>query len=180
MKALILNGSPRKGNTKTAADIMAASLEDTGVAENVEVIDVAELNISGCRGCGGCQAEGADGCVIDDDGRIVGEKVVAADIVIFATPVYWWGVTAQLKLAIDRLYGQGAKLGGKKKIGTVAIGEAELDDPEYGFIRDQFGSICNYLGWEYVFSKSIKAGAADDLLKDIETVEELNRIGELF
>ena len=102
MKVLLLNGSPRiNGNTKTA---LKAAAE--GIVENcehdVELIDVSKYNVKGCMACESCKKTNGI-CVIEDDGRILAEKIYEADVVIFGSPVYWWGISSQLKTAIDRV-----------------------------------------------------------------------------
>ena len=102
----------------------------------------------------------------------------AADAIIFATPVYWWGITAQLKLVIDKFYARASKFAGTgKKVGTVVIGEAELDDAEYEIIQKQFECIADYLGWEIAFAKSISADKPKDLAGDEAMLAELEKLG---
>ena len=97
MKIVIVNGSARKGNTLTAIQAFAE-----GVAEEneIEIIAPEKLNIAPCKGCGVCQC--SKGCVDQDDTNLTIDKIVAADVIVFATPVYWWGMSAQLKLIIDK------------------------------------------------------------------------------
>ena len=104
MKALILQGSPRKGgNTTIVCDAMAQAMTEAGA--EVERLRVADMNISGCTECYACQKQAeAPGCSVDDDMTAVYQKLLAADLVVLATPVFCWGVTAQLKAALDRFY----------------------------------------------------------------------------
>ena len=99
MNIVVLSGSPRKGaNTDTMVDAFAETAREGG--HTVEVIRVAGKKIDGCLGCQYCFAhEGA--CVQKDDMADVLE-------VVFASPIYWFDITAQEKAAIDRLYAFGA------------------------------------------------------------------------
>ena len=176
MKVLILNGSPRiNGNTKTA---LKAAAE--GIIENcehdVEMIDVAKYNVKGCMACESCtKTEGV--CVIKDDGNTLAEKIYEADVVIFGSPVYWWGITAQMKAVIDRIYCKNETLNQlKKKIGIIAVGAAELSDREYELISGQFECICEYLNWDLVIDEKISAWAVGDLAKDNEKLSELKEL----
>jgi len=104
MKALILQGSPRKGgNTTIVCDAMAEAMTEAG--SEVETLRVADMDISGCTECFACQKQAeAPGCSVDDDMTAVYRKFLAADLVVLATPVFCWGMTAQIKAALDRFY----------------------------------------------------------------------------
>ena len=177
MKVLIFNGSPRKGNTLTAIKAIQKGIESRADAADIEVnvIETEGKNIIPCKACNACGSMSR--CIFADDSPEINEAVEAADVLIFATPVYWWGVTAQLKLVIDKFYARASKLKGGKKIGTVVIGEAELDDAEYEIIQKQFACIADYLEWEVAFAKSISADKPKDLATDEETLAELEAFG---
>ena len=102
MKIVILNGSTRKGNVYAAISAFAATAEKKN---EVEIIDTDSVNVSPCKGCGVCQCY--KGCVAKDDSNMVVDTIVSADMIVFATPVYWWGMTAQLKTVIDKCYCKG-------------------------------------------------------------------------
>lgn len=114
-KVLILAGSPRKGGN---SDILCAEFmrgaETSG--HEVEMIRVADKNIHYCIGCDNCQKIGK--CVFQDDMAEILAKMATADVLVFATPVYFYSMTAQLKTLIDR---------------TVA-GETKIFDKEVYFI----------------------------------------------
>ncbi len=99
---VVLSGSPRKGgNTDMIAD---AFIEGAKTAEkNVTLFRVADMKIGGCLGCVHC-FEGNGICVQEDDMPMVLDALRHADALVLASPVYYWSVTAQLKLAIDRMY----------------------------------------------------------------------------
>ena len=177
MKVLILNGSPRKGNTVTAIDALKKGLQARPDAADIEVmqIDAEGRNIIPCKGCDACGCMSR--CIFADDSPETNEAVEAADVLVFTTPVYWWGITAQLKLIIDKFYARASKLKGNKIIGSIVIGEAELDDPEYEIIAKQFACIAEYLEWDVAFSKSIKAGAPKDLAGNEAELAELEKLG---
>ena len=92
MKIVIINGSARKGNTLTAIN---AFIKGASEKNEIEIIEPDKLNIAPCRGCGVCQC--SKGCVDKDDTNSTIDKIAAADMILFATPVYWWGMSAQLK-----------------------------------------------------------------------------------
>jgi multimeric flavodoxin WrbA len=62
---------------------------------------------------------------------------------IFGTPVYWWGISAQLKMLIDKFYSKSKQFAKQNKNRSVSIGGAVLQDREYGLIKEQFSCICD-------------------------------------
>jgi len=180
MKVLILNGSPRlKGNTSYALRTLAEKIK-ANTTHEVELIDVARLKVAGCTACCACKKNGGN-CVICDDGVALVNKVYAADAVIFGTPVYWWGMSAQLKSVIDRFYAKsGVFKTMKKQIGLVAVGASGLTNKQYELIRGQFGCICDYLGWEIKFSLSFSASEPGDLRASEKAASELSDASKLF
>jgi multimeric flavodoxin WrbA len=104
MKVTILQGSARKkGNTAKVLSWVVEELEILG--HDVESIYLSSKNLKGCLGCAKCKEEpNSIGCVQKDDVPLILEKMVASELVIFSSPLYFWGVTAQLKTIIDRTY----------------------------------------------------------------------------
>ena len=171
MKALLLNGSPRQGNTYAALEALKKGLANI---EGLEVgeIEATNVDVSPCVACDTCGETGK--CVFDDDTNEVIAAVEEADVVVFATPVYWWGITAQLKLIIDKMYSRGAALqAAKKKVGIIAIGEADQEDIQYELIAKQFEAICGYLGWEITFCNTYTAAAVGDLAANENAMAEI-------
>ena len=102
MKITILNGSPRhNGNTQIMADTFSETARENG--HTVNILNIANMNIRGCLGCKYCYSHGGK-CVQDDDMENVLAELSDTDMVVFASPVYWFDMTAQLKTVIDRLY----------------------------------------------------------------------------
>lgn len=98
-KVLILSGSPRKGgNSDILCDEFAKGAADAG--HEVEKIRVAEKSIGYCRACYACKETG--NCVIKDDMAEVLQKMIDADVLVLASPVYFYSIDAQLKAVIDR------------------------------------------------------------------------------
>lgn len=172
MKILILNGSPRKGNTVTAIHAFA---EGVKANHEVEIVDTYKLNVSPCMGCGVCKC--SNGCVAKDDSNMIIDKVVEADFVVFASPVYWWGITAQMKMVIDKCYCKGMLLKGKK-IGVIIVGGSPVDTEQYRLIRGQFHCISEYLDWDILFHKDYFASEKDDLAGNQEALAELKAEGK--
>lgn len=176
MKALLINGSPRKGgNTVTAVKTVTASIQRDMPGCVVEQMDAASLNLSGCIHCDGCRRNGGT-CVLKDGGAEVMEKLFEAQRIIFTTPVYWWGVTSQLKAIIDRMYSKAVQMKNlkmKKEIGIVAIGEDKITGEQYDLISRQMQCICDYMGWDLVMDVAICAAGPNDLAGDEEQLMKL-------
>ncbi len=103
MKVLALLGSPRKnGNTARVLSWVEDKLKRDG--HQVERLDVAALGLEGCAGCHLCQKSAPDELVCSrrDSGLEVFRKMIAADAIIYASPLYWFDFTAQIKSLIDR------------------------------------------------------------------------------
>lgn len=104
MKVVGLAGSPRVGgNSDLLLDQWLAGAKSSGA--DVEKVYLDRLSINPCRACSACRRPGAPGCVVKDDMQSLYDKLVAADVWVLATPVYFWGPSAQLKLVVDRWYG---------------------------------------------------------------------------
>ncbi|MDR0826491.1 MAG: flavodoxin family protein [Desulfovibrio sp.] len=99
---VILSGSPRKGgNTDRLAQAFVDGAKAAG--KQIALFRVADLKIGGCRGCNHCfKQQGV--CVQKDDMPPILDALCKADALVLASPVYYFGVTAQIKLAIDRFY----------------------------------------------------------------------------
>jgi multimeric flavodoxin WrbA len=99
MKMLGIYGSPRKGgNTDILLDQALKGAAEAGA--EVTSIRCCDLNISGCRECGGCSQIGK--CSQDDDMQWVYPMLREADVIIIASPIFFYGITSQLKALIDR------------------------------------------------------------------------------
>jgi multimeric flavodoxin WrbA len=103
MRVIVLRGSPRRGgNSDTLADHFVKGLKSQ---TDVEVHDfiLNDMNIRPCQGCESCQTSQDNKCVIDDDMHQIYSVFADADIVVWATPMYWGYMTAQMKIALDRM-----------------------------------------------------------------------------
>ena len=110
-KVLILEGSPRlKGNSCILSDEFARGAEDAGYS--VEKIAVTRKKVAGCLGCNACYRNGGV-CVQKDDMLEIRERMLEADVIVLASPIYFYSMTAQLKAVIDRTYAFFSQLAGK-------------------------------------------------------------------
>lgn len=107
---LIISASPRKnGNSDTLCDRFALGAAEKG--HSVEKIFIADKNIGYCRGCGVCSS--AHRCVQKDDMAEILDKMVNADVIVLATPVYFYSMDGQMKTFIDRTVPRYTEISGK-------------------------------------------------------------------
>ena len=98
-KVLIVASSPRRnGNSNNLAEAFAKGAAQAG--NQVETVYLCEKNIGVCRGCLSCQT--TQRCVIQDDADAIVQKMGAADVLAFATPIYYYGMSGQMKTMLDR------------------------------------------------------------------------------
>ena len=103
MRVVVLHGSPRRGgNSDTLAEYFVEGVRETGDVEVFNFI-LNEMNIKPCQGCESCATSEGHKCAIDDDMQEIHSVFADADIVVWATPMYWGYMTAQMKTALDRM-----------------------------------------------------------------------------
>lgn len=124
-KVLILSGSPRKGGN---SDILCDEFAKGALANGheVEKICVAEKKIAPCLGCYYCKDHGGK-CVLNDGMAEILEKIIAADVLVLATPVYFYSMCAQLKAVIDRTVARWTEIANKELYYIMTAAENERD-----------------------------------------------------
>jgi multimeric flavodoxin WrbA len=99
MKIIAFLGSPRKdGNTELLLKEVVKGIEDSGYS--VHTFDLNSMNIQPCQDCGGCEEKGE--CIIHDDMDPVYDAIRTADRIVIASPIFFFALSAQTKLMIDR------------------------------------------------------------------------------
>lgn len=98
-QVLIISTSPRKnGNSSSMADAFMKGAKDSG--NNVEKVSLHDKEIRFCKGCLACQK--IQRCVIQDDADVITGKMLSADVIVFATPIYYYEMSGQMKTMLDR------------------------------------------------------------------------------
>ena len=111
-KVLIISSSPRKGGN--SEQLCAEFMRGAQVAGNeVEVIALRGKKMNFCLGCEVCQKNGGT-CVHQDDVPAILDKILACDVLVLATPVYYYDFTAQMKTLIDRTFAKVSAIGDKE------------------------------------------------------------------
>ncbi len=102
-QVLVILGSPRKkGNSSTLAARISRGAKSAGA--EVETVFLQGLKISPCKGCDTCQKPDSKGCANQDDMQKIYPKLINADAWVIASPVYWFNMSAQTKIFMDRCY----------------------------------------------------------------------------
>ena len=102
MKIAILNGSPRKQNTEAMVNAFAEGAKEAG--HEVEILHVGKMKIAGCLGCEYCHGKGEGKCIQKDDMEKLMPAYLESDMIVFASPIYYFSMTAQLEAALQRVY----------------------------------------------------------------------------
>ena len=125
MNILILSGSPRKGgNTELLAEAFA---KGAGMHHHVEIVSVRDVKVNPCLGCNACiKTNGI--CAQKDDMAVIYEKMSQADVLVIASPVYFYGISAQLKAVIDRFHNPIRDSFPIKKMALLLVGAATLPE----------------------------------------------------
>ncbi len=144
-KIVILVGSMRKnGNTHLLAKAFADGASKNNI---VELISVADYKVNPCIGCNSCFTRNGNQCFQDDDMTTIYNQLKTADILVVASPIYFYGISAELKAMIDRLHTPMRNDFKIKKLALLLVGAATL--PElFDSVKLQYQLILNFFHLE--------------------------------
>ena len=165
MKIAVFNGSPRQENT--AAMIRAFREGAEAAGHEVEEYHVGRMKIAGCLGCMYCKTKGEGVCIQKDDLEKIMPAYKGADMIVFASPIYYFAMTAQMEAAIQRVFCIGKPAKAKKAALLLSSGSPGVYD---GAIA-QFQAYTRYTGIEAV-------GVITADRTENKTVAKLNEIRE--
>lgn len=172
MKITLLNGSPRNGNTAKALKCFKDALDSKHC---VVQYDLYGYSIKACRNCNHCQDE-ENRCVHNDDSNNILQQLITSDVIVFGTPVYYWGISAQMKLLIDKFYSVNSCLTARKKIIVIATGANPLNDIQYELINKQFHAISDYLHWDMAKFIPVSAYEPNDITGQDDILSQIKEI----
>lgn len=183
--ALLLLSSPRKDSNST---ILGEEIAEgyTEAGGTVERTNLAKLKIGPCRACEYCKGDVNRYCVIDDDMEVLYPTLVSADALIIASPIYWFHISAQLKLCMDRWYALNERkdsdvinlLKGKRFALAFTFGD---EDPVVsGAVNAyrSFADACSYIGIELIgtiYGRGEEAGIIRENEAVLHAARELGR-----
>lgn len=141
MKILVLNGSPRpKANTKAHCEAFIEGASAKG--HDVKMLNIANMKIGGCIGCEYCHTKGEGACVQKDDMQEIYSYLAVSDMIVIASPIYYWGFTGQMMNLITRFYAPGKPAAEKYALFLSSGSPGVYDAPisEYKSILKFFGA----------------------------------------
>lgn len=147
MNILVLNGSPRaNGNTKQMVHAFSEGAASAG--HQVNVVDVCGKKIAGCLACEYCHTKGNGGCVQKDDMQEIYGLLKDAEMLVIASPIYYHGISGQLKCVLDRFYAAAyPKKPAYLKKAAMILSSGDPDMYE-GALFSYHGDFLDYLGLE--------------------------------
>ena len=145
MKILVLEGSPnKKGSTHLLADCFRQGAQEAG--HTVQMLDIAHANIHPCTGCIHCGYQGP--CVQKDDMETIRAEILDADMLVFATPLYYYGMSAQLKTLVDRFCAFNSSLQNKRMKSALLTVAWNSDDWTFDALVSHYKALVRYLHFQ--------------------------------
>lgn len=173
-RIVVLVGSMRKGgNTYLLAQAFA---EGAGKNNTVEIVSVADYKVNPCIGCNSCFTREGNQCFQKDDMAEIYEKLRIADIVVIASPVYFYGISAELKAIVDRLHTPMRNEFQIKKLALLLVGAATL--PElFDAIKLQYQLVLNFFHLEDAGMVLVRGVKDIGDIKETQALEEAYNLG---
>ena len=182
---LVLSGSPKKnGNTAALVEWFAEGAHLEGA--HVEVVQTAFLkyDFPGCTSCRSCQKTDGYECTIEDDVKSVLAKMILADVIVMATPLYFFAASAQLKMVIDRMFSlyrwdnaagtMKTSLKGK----TLVLLASAYEDVGMDALEKPFALTADYTGMKFESLLVPNAGESGDIRRKSGVREKAVALGE--
>ncbi len=177
----ILNGSPRpNGNTKTLIKSFTTGAASSG--NEVVCFDLQKMDIHGCLGCCSGGKDAASPCVQKDDMEKIYPVYKDADVVVLASPMYYWGISGQLKCAFDRLFAIAELtpdyINPKKECILLMAAEGDTES-NFAPVRAYYEGLVSHLGWKNI--GIVYAGGnmeAGDVLNKTNQLKEAESLGK--
>ena len=173
-RIVVLVGSMRKGGN---TDLLAQAFTEGARKNNtVEIVSVADYKVNPCIGCNSCFTREGNQCFQKDDMVKIYEKLKIADIAVIASPVYFYGISAELKAIIDRLHTPMRNEFPIKKLALLLVGAATL--PElFDAIKLQYQLVLNFFHLKDAGMVLVKGVKDIGDIKKTKSLEEAYNLG---
>ena len=173
MNILILSGSPRKGgNTEALADAFA---KGAAKHHHVEIVSVRDVKVNPCVGCNVCFKTNSI-CAQKDDMAAIYEKISQANMLVIASPIYFYGISSQLKAVIDRCHNPIRDSFHIKKMALLLVGAASL--PElFDAILTEYNLCLKFFNIEDAGKVLVRGVKDKGDIKNTDALNEAYRLG---
>jgi multimeric flavodoxin WrbA len=180
-RILVIAASPRaNGNSNILASKAAEGVNACG--GQADLVLIGNLRIAPCNGCDACRANPDAGCVINDEMQPLYPKIRDAEGLIFATPVYWFNMSAQIKAFIDRSYaiqGKDSWAFTGKDVGVIlTYGDTDIFTSGGINALRSFQDICSYVKANLVGAVYGSADKPGDIQDNTGLLEKAYKLGE--
>lgn len=174
MKIVILMGSARKdGNT----DLLARAFADGAAEHNeVEIISAGEVNVKPCTGCNVCRKRENHDCFQHDDMSKIYDKLKSAEMIVIASPVYFYGLSAQLKAIVDRLHAP-IRNGFKVKRLALLLVAADTIPEVFDSILVKYQAVIKYFHLTDAGKILVRGVEAKGAIRNNPALEEARKLG---
>ena len=148
MKIVVINSSPHSEEQSTSRYLAKKFVDGaTSAGHEVFVFDAANEKTNPCRGCDQCGMDGA--CIFDDAIEIkLMPQMLRADLLVLVTPLYYFGMSAQLKTVVDRFYSRTTRLSGKKSM--IMATAWNTADWTMEALKNHYETLVRYMSWQDV------------------------------
>lgn len=175
---LVLTGSPRKdGNSDLLADAFIKGAEEAG--HHVTVYPAGRKHIKGCLACNKCYAKENNACIVADDFNELAELYQHSDVIVYATPLYWYSFPAQLKAAMDKMYAL-ARVNCEMALKeSILLACCEDTDPHaFDGMLQSYKLIAGYRKWQDIGQVLVfDVNDPGDILKQPEMLKKAKELG---
>lgn len=148
MKIVVINSSPHSEEQSTSRYLAKKFVDGaTSAGHEIFVFDAANEKTNPCRGCDQCGMDGA--CIFDDAIEIkLMPQMLRADLLVLVTPLYYFGMSAQLKTVVDRFYSRTTRLSGKKSM--IMATAWNTADWTMEALKNHYETLVRYMSWQDV------------------------------
>lgn len=175
--AVLIGSSRRNGNTEILAN---AFIDGINKQENsVEIISVIGKKVNGCTGCDFCYRDDSHNCVQKDDMQEIYKRLADANVIVIATPVYFYGVSSQLKCMIDRLHNPIRNTFRVKELVLLAVCADEVPTV-FDSLITMYHSILSYFSLENGGMITVPGVAGKGDIQGHAALLEAQKLGERF
>lgn len=175
MNITVVESSPHKnGSSNLLASSFIKGAEEKG--HKVTVFDAAHSNIHPCLGCDRCGMNGD--CVQRDDMEKLRDLMLSSDMVVFVTPLYYYGFSSQLKMTIDRWYSFTTRLSAKHLKTALIVAAWDSNDWTMNDITNHYHTLCRYMDFQDIGMILGKGCGSVMMTKSSPYVEKAYELGK--